>query len=146
MVGYLLLYMNSTVIKFLITLIFVAFVLTIVSIAWPRFMQSSRPEPIAKVYQAVSQTQFGKEIGTVLGVSVEGKGEPFNLESEIQRLSTMAMKKIEDEAKTIIARNAVIQLKNQYDTLPIEMKTEIQNAICSPSALISSTSASTSTQ
>lgn len=122
--------MNATLIKFMITALFFGTIAVIISIAWPRFMGTPRPEPIARVYQAVSQTQIGRDMGSVLGVSVEGTGEPFNLEAEMQRISSMAITAVEDQAKTLVARHAIIQLKNQYDTLPNEMKTEIQRAIC----------------
>lgn len=121
-----------TLIKFIFTSIIMGSVVCVLSIIWPRFTTTPRPQVLESVYQTVMKNPTGVKTANVLGVTSSIPVQPINLQSTLSTVTSTIVKSAEERVEYIIARQAVLQLMNQYDKLNPQEKQIIQDAVCKP--------------
>jgi hypothetical protein len=119
--------------RFIAGLLFTGVVLSLISIGWPRFTASSRPEFLQKVHDAVKDTPMGRQVSQVLGVSTEVPPKPIDVQSLLIQLKDWTAGKIQEKTDEIITRQAILQIKQRFNSLNEKEKLILQTAICQPS-------------
>jgi hypothetical protein len=117
--------------KFIISLIFAGVVLSVVSIAWPRFTTAKRPAPIKDIQSAVKDTPFGVSVSQVLGVSDEVSLRPINIADTANGLKDWMITQIQNKAEAIVVKQAVDQINTRFNALTDDQKSILKQAICS---------------
>lgn len=103
------------------------------SLVWPRLTNQERPKLLQEVHDIVIRTPVGQETAQVLGVSDEATVEPINVGQIVSGALNGVKTAVQNRVQTIIVGNAVNQLSSQFDRLPKEQKTQIQQILCKPS-------------
>lgn len=116
--------------RFIVGLLFTGVVLSLVSIGWPRFTTSSRPEPLQKVHDAVKDTPLGRQVSQVLGVSTEENPKPIDVQSLIVQMKDWAAGKIQEKTDEVITRQAINQINQRFNRLSEKEKMILHAAIC----------------
>ncbi len=102
------------------------------SLAWPRVTTQTRPKLLQDVHDIVIKTSIGKQTAQVLGVSDEAHTEPINIGQIAGSAITGIKASLQSRVQTVIVGNAVNQLKTQFDKMPQDQKTQIQEILCRP--------------
>lgn len=103
------------------------------SLVWPRLTTQERPKLLQEVHDIVIRTPLGQETAQVLGVSDEAAIEQINVSQIVGGAINGVKTAVQNRVQTIIVGNAVNQLSSQFDRLPKEQKTQIQQILCKPS-------------
>jgi hypothetical protein len=102
------------------------------SLAWPRITTQMRPKLLQDVHDIVMKTPIGKQTASVLGVSDEANAKPINV-GQIMGDAVSGIKiSAQQRVQTIIVGNAVNQLRAQFDKMPQDQKSQIQEILCKP--------------
>ena len=118
------------IVKFAITALFAGIVISIISIAWPKFTGHERPVPLQYVQGVVGTTQFGQGVSSVLGIS--DTDEVIDIASVTGDLKTWASSAAEQAVRSFIASRLVHQIILQYNQFPEQQKKELREFICKP--------------
>lgn len=118
--------------RFIIGLIVAGATMSVVSIMWPKFSASARPQPLEELHSIVATTPLGQRLEEVLGVSDEADVEQVNIASVASSLAQSALGTLEDRARFIIVSGAVRHIASQYNDLPKDQKQQVQDLICAP--------------
>ncbi|OGG08315.1 hypothetical protein A2154_03480 [Candidatus Gottesmanbacteria bacterium RBG_16_43_7] len=108
--------------------------LSIVSIVWPQITGQKRPPVVQKTYDTVKNTQFGQSVSAVLGISSDMPPEQIQIDTLVKNVLTQAAVGVESSAKSIIARQTLRQLLNQYNALDEGQRSKLHELICNPPA------------
>ena len=116
-------------IKFVITLLVIAVMLSAVAVGWPKLTSQPRPVALARVNDFVKDTSVGKNIALALGITDQSI-EPINVASVASSLAQGIAKAAAGRAQHIVVTQAVRQLASQFDALSKSDKEQIQGLIC----------------
>jgi len=114
--------------------VFSGLVVSVVSVAWPKFTGTPRPEALEKVHEIVKDTIIGKKTAQVLGVSYEKKTEPIDAGKLVNNLKDWAGQKIQDRASEIVTKQAVTQINQGFGKLSSREQEILREAICKPAS------------
>jgi hypothetical protein len=124
----------SIVSKFLVTGIFSFVMVSIISIAWPKFTGLPRPEPLVRIHEIVRDTTMGKQTAMVLGVHDEKNIEPIDAKILVGQLQGWAGDAIKERATQIVTKQAVNQIGKGFESLSDREKAVLREAICKPAS------------
>lgn len=125
--------------KFILGLIFSGIILSIASLAWPKFTTKERPELIKGFQLYLKDTPFGQQVSQVLGVTDESQVKPVDLKVTAVELKDWMILQIQNKAESIVAKQAADQIRQRFSSLNEDQKTILRQAICesgSDSAII----------
>lgn len=120
------------VIRFTIASCVTAVVIIGISFLWPRFTSQNRPTLLQNVHSQLLKTQLGKETEGILGVSDEAHIRPIDLGQAASSAANSIVQVVEKRIETIIAENAVREVRSQLDRLSSDQKEQLQQILCKP--------------
>jgi len=120
------------VIRFTIASCVTAVVIIGISFLWPRFTSQNRPTLLQNVHSQLLKTQLGKETAGILGVSDEAHIRPIDLGQAASSAANSIVQVVEKRIETIIAENAVREVRSQLDRLSSDQKEQLQQILCKP--------------
>ncbi len=116
--------------QFFAALLGTGFVVSTVSLLWPRFTQQPRPPQLERVREVVMKTPIGQQAATILGVSDEASIEPINVSSLAGSLAQQAGNVVTEKVAQEVTSRAVIQIISQIDKLPDAQRKTLEQAVC----------------
>jgi acyl-CoA hydrolase len=116
--------------RFILSIIMAGAVLSGVSIAWPKFTTSGRPQILAQIYQSVKGTPLGAKTSQVLGVSDINADQTVDIPAIIDQMKDWAARQLQQKTAEIINRQAVNQISQGFDKLSPKEQKLLQDAIC----------------
>jgi hypothetical protein len=122
----------NMVIRFTIASCVTAVVIIGISFLWPRFTSQNRPTLLQNVHSQLLKTQLGKETAGILGVSDEAHIRPIDLGQAASSAANSIVQVVEKRIETIIAENAVREVRSQLDRLSSDQKEQLQQILCKP--------------
>jgi hypothetical protein len=84
------------------------------------------------VHSQLLKTQLGKETAGILGVSDEAHIRPIDLGQAASSAANSIVQVVEKRIETIIAENAVREVRSQLDRLSSDQKEQLQQILCKP--------------
>lgn len=117
-------------IRFILTLISTAVVVSGTSLAWPRFTTAPRPKPLEQFHNAVVQTPVGAQLEQVLGTSDNKINLTEQIKNTAGQVITNATKVVEEKTKEIVTNRIVDQLITEWNTISPETQKELKETIC----------------
>lgn len=121
-------------VKYLIATIVGFFILTFVSIAWPKFRSSPRPEFLSNLERLTAGTGFAATTRNILGISTDQPAQPVNVGDLTQDVVTEVGKQAEGYVNRITVTYTVRQLLNVFDKMDPAQKKTVRDLICVPTA------------
>jgi hypothetical protein len=100
-------------------------VLLLATLLWPRFSDTPRPQPLARLNSIIRGTPAGQNVAAVLGVSTEDTVQKITLQSIVGSIVTTA----ENRAIDIAVAQIVREISNRFRNLPQEHQQRILEAI-----------------
>jgi hypothetical protein len=97
----------------------------IVSLTWPRFFDTPRPQPLDQINGIIRNTEIGQKTANILGVSDESNVEKLTPGSIAESATTEARERATDTVITHISRLIV----NKFSSLPQDQQERILEAL-----------------
>ena len=123
----------GAIVQFVIAAVVAAVSVTSGSLLWPRFTDQPRPQVLERVKEAALTTEAGKNAALVLGVSDEKQIQKIRIDQMIVSGIDGVKNSLTARIETILVTQAVRELSRQFDKLPADQRTYIQEALCKPS-------------
>lgn len=118
-------------IKFIFALLAAGITVSAGSLLWPRLTQKPEPPALKQIRDVVVSTDIGKQTANILGVESDNPA-PIDPQLVIKNAAATIIAGVEDKAQQIVIQQAVNQIVNQLDRLPVTQKEDIINALCKP--------------
>lgn len=115
-----------------------AFVVSFVSLIWPRVTTQPRPQPLTQVREMVLQTEQGKRLAEVFGVSDESKVRTQSLGEFVSQQTNTVITNVADSSQRAVINQMLTQLADKFNQLPDDQKKQFQSLVCQPVSSASS--------
>jgi hypothetical protein len=104
------------------------------SIAWPKFTSQPRPEALTQVRNIVIQTEAGRGVAYVLGVTDEKSAEPVSIASYAATGVNSVVNTVTTSVQEAVTAKVIEQLIGKFNQLPKEQQDAFRTQICKPLA------------
>ena len=109
-----------------------AVVISVVSLVWPRVTAQPRPKQLTQVREMVMQTDVGKNMAQVLGVTDEGGIKPVSVGEFVAEQATVVVSNVASSAQQAVTSQVLSQLAKKFTELPKEEQEQFKALICAP--------------
>lgn len=109
-----------------------AVVISFASLVWPKVSSQPRPAALTKVRDIVVETEVGRNVANVLGVTDETNVTPVSVGTLVASEGSTLVSGIGQAAQNAVTSRLIEQLVGQFDKLPQNQKEEFQKRICQP--------------
>ncbi len=109
-----------------------AVVISIASLVWPKVTTQPRPKQLTQVREIVMQTQAGKNMAEVLGVTDEATVKPMSVGEFVQEQASAMVSNVADSAQHAVTSQVLIQLSKKFSELPKDEQAQFRGLICTP--------------
>ena len=109
-----------------------AVVISIASLVWPKVTTQPRPKQLTQVREMVMQTQAGKNMAQVLGVTDEATVKPMSVGEFVQEQTAAVVSSVADSAQHAVTSQLLIQLSKKFSELPKAEQEQFRSLICTP--------------
>ena len=109
-----------------------AVVISIASLVWPKVTTQPRPKQLTQVREMVMQTQAGKNMAQVLGVTDEATVKPMSVGEFVQEQTAAVVSSVADSAQHAVTSQVLIQLSKKFSELPKAEQEQFRSLICTP--------------
>ncbi len=117
-------------VRFILVAAVSAAIVSMTSLAWPKFTSKPRPQAIQAVRDFVIRTPAGQQLSSVLGVTDESNVQPVSISVVAGNLAGTAVSALTQKAQNVVITQATNEIAKQYDALSPDQKRVLETIIC----------------
>ncbi|MFC1646930.1 hypothetical protein ACFL1A_01470 [Patescibacteria group bacterium] len=118
------------ILRYFVVIVVFTILSTVISVGWPKYIGSSRPQVIEQVHNVVKDTPLAQNTASVLGISDEKNIEPIDYRILARDTLSGGVGVLEKKVTQIVAHQTFVQIISNIDKMNENQIETIREVVC----------------